>query len=389
MKRKQTPGPLFSALAAVVLCAPASGFDKIALTGFASSHKVGAGGSVSAELFAFRSIDGTTVTFEAQVDGATAEEISRVYACDQVDPSTCTDITDLALTAPTPPFYSATVALTDSIEEALTFGRVQIVIESSPGVEIAKGEVRVPDILRARGSGGDNVPPTFSLAKFVASLELHPLSGTLSGTVVASALEGGAPVAKICRGEPGMIGPELLTLTPIGLDTWEVVGFVLTADEALDLLDGAMYVQIESGGFPSGEIRGQIRPGYLNIDTLSLSIQVGGRQKLRLGAGKENGGNVFAILGSSAGTAPGIPLGDFVLPLNPDGYFNLLLTNPNSIVAPSIGLLNPAGETTSEFYLPPGLQIPPPPPMNHAYVVIDPLTGIVAVSNPKPLLLVP
>jgi hypothetical protein len=118
-----------------------------------------------------------------------------------------------------------------------------------------------------------------------------------------------------------------------------------------------------------------------------VSVSAGGFQTMDLDAGVANAGNPYLLVGSLSGTNPGLPLDNFVLPLNVDSYFLYTLNNPN--VPPltgSFGVLDPQGKAQAFFSLPPaanpnlvGLTV------NHAAAVIGfvppPIPGITFVSN--------
>jgi hypothetical protein len=123
------------------------------------------------------------------------------------------------------------------------------------------------------------------------------------------------------------------------------------------------------------------------------SLGLGGTQTFALNAGPGLQGQVFWLLGSLSGTAPGIPVGGgLVLPLNPDAYlvFGVLHSNLPPLDN-SLGLLGPTGQASAAFGLPPGTD----PSLagltlHHAYAVLDlgSLTPL-ACSNPVALHLVP
>jgi hypothetical protein len=110
---------------------------------------------------------------------------------------------------------------------------------------------------------------------------------------------------------------------------------------------------------------------------------------MKLDAGVSHAGGLYVVLGSAAGTSPGLPFGPITVPLNFDTYFNVLLASPGSLIVGSVGLLDASGQATASFFLPSnvgsnfvGLQL------DHAFVAFDAqLTGPQFVSNPYPLTL--
>ncbi len=128
-----------------------------------------------------------------------------------------------------------------------------------------------------------------------------------------------------------------------------------------------------------------IEGSALNADLSALSISAGGAQSFTLEAGPAFAGSSFLLLGSTLGTAPGIPLGADVLPLNPDFYLNFVLTHPGA--APLLGgtgRLDDGGAAVAQFAvgagtLPPGLA---GTNLHHAFLVLDPSFAVTFASNP-------
>ncbi|QDU85822.1 hypothetical protein Pla163_29630 [Planctomycetes bacterium Pla163] len=88
----------------------------------------------------------------------------------------------------------------------------------------------------------------------------------------------------------------------------------------------------------------------------AISLACGGRQVMRIGLGAARAGNLFFVLGSFSGTAPGVSLGGSVLPLVADAYTTLTLQGPGSVgLLDSIGFLDASGAAEVRFGLPPGL----------------------------------
>jgi len=131
---------------------------------------------------------------------------------------------------------------------------------------------------------------------------------------------------------------------------------------------------------------------HLAGSVASISLSAGGSQVLDLKAGLARADDSYWMLGSLSGTAPGTPLGAFVLPLNADAYFNFTINHPDTDpLLTSLGTLSGNGSATSTFTLPAGSN----PALagaevNHAYVAWDPVTlGITLVSNAEPVQLLP
>jgi hypothetical protein len=135
----------------------------------------------------------------------------------------------------------------------------------------------------------------------------------------------------------------------------------------------------------------------LMADTYAMSLASGGTQSFSLSTPPlASAVSLYVLLGTISGTAPGVPVGSFTVPLNPDAYlirtFNFPSTPP---LGNSIGIMSPAssggGQASATFSLPPALA----PTLvgltvHHAFVSVDLQTGNVNfVSNAVPLALLP
>jgi len=111
----------------------------------------------------------------------------------------------------------------------------------------------------------------------------------------------------------------------------------------------------------------------LHVDTDVFCLSVGGEQTFELHAGAGHGGEFYLVLGSFAGTAPGLNFGPVTLPLNLDFYLGI--TASQAGVGPfvnTVGALDPGGNATASFAAGPGL----PSAVagltaNHAYLLFD------------------
>jgi CHRD domain len=110
------------------------------------------------------------------------------------------------------------------------------------------------------------VPPNPSTAIGGCFGNLDQPNTTFAITCVHNVI--GATVMHIHRGAPGVNGPVAFDLgsptSPVSA-TWTG----MTAADINDLLNGNLYVNIHSGGRPSGEIRGQILPR--TVDTVPFT----------------------------------------------------------------------------------------------------------------------
>jgi hypothetical protein len=139
--------------------------------------------------------------------------------------------------------------------------------------------------------------------------------------------------------------------------------------------------------FASNDYQGGLSSGYgpqgLNLgshnerlslctDVYAIGIAAGGTQKLTVDAGSANAGRLCLFVGSLSGTMPGIQITPTVhLPLNLDSYMTALLGAPNSLINPSVGVLDANGRMQSAFTLPPNAPIQTSWVFHHAAVVID------------------
>ena len=131
--------------------------------------------------------------------------------------------------------------------------------------------------------------------------------------------------------------------------------------------------------------------GCFNVLEPTVSLAAGGAQAMYLGAGAAYAGDLYAILGSTTGTAPGIPLDGHVLPLVLDSYTTFTIGNPNTLIAGSFGFLGPAGQADAAFAIPAGAD----PALagltlHHAYLVVGfAALSVVLTSNPESVAFVP
>jgi len=88
-------------------------------------------------------------------------------------------------------------------------------------------------------------------------------------------------------------------------------------------------------------------PMDLWSDTHRVSLSKQGKQVLQLDAGPKHAGSGYFVLGSLSGIKPGLTLGGLTLPLQPDLYFLLAASSPNSAMFQgSLGVLDSLGRAT-------------------------------------------
>jgi mono/diheme cytochrome c family protein len=97
------------------------------------------------------------------------------------------------------------------------------------------------------------------------------VTGAVTGGVTLTGIT--ATLAHIHSGIAGTNGPVIVNFVQSGTDPnrWDAeAGGTLTADEVNALLAGQLYVNVHSAAFPSGEIRGQIRPQGIAVAVAGL-----------------------------------------------------------------------------------------------------------------------
>ncbi len=212
---------------------------------------------------------------------------------------------------------------------------------------------------------------------FLTGTQLSPLGGE-SVTVTAGALSGfvskaGSTAIDVTLGgvpvDNLVVDPDFGSLT---FDT-PVLPF------------GPVHLEITNPGGQTGAILAEIAGMTGDVDEISEAT--GGSQVFNIDAGDAHADKTYLVLGSLAGTSPGFPAGDVVIPLVVDNYFLQTLNQPNTFIANSFGTLDGSGQATATLSVPPG--VPAGSTAHHAYVVFDPFPTPVFASNPVPLTIVP
>ena len=129
---------------------------------------------------------------------------------------------------------------------------------ANPNGEIRGAILARPHQFGARLNGTQEVPPNGTAATGVATITLNPnLSVTYNVTVTG--MTGSAAHlhhAPFGSGIPGSIEVPLSG----GPTTWSGTSLPLAADQIEDLQNKRWYVNVHSGAFPNGQIRGQVVP---------------------------------------------------------------------------------------------------------------------------------
>lgn len=150
---------------------------------------------------------------------------------------------------------------------------------------------------------------------------------------------------------------------------------------SVDLAGAARSLPVDPGAFDAvPSLRGT---------PATLSVTVGGVQTLALDAGPGRAGSRYVLVGSLAGTWPGIDFGALTAPLNPDPYLGYTLQFPNAApLSGSRGALDATGRATARFTLPSGSPaILAGLRFAHAFGLVSPALDY--VSNPVALALTP
>jgi len=120
---------------------------------------------------------------------------------------------------------------------------------------------------------------------------------------------------------------------------------------------------------------------YLTSDTTTLGLTAGGTATFSLSAGPQHAGLPYLLMGSLAGTSPGIPIdANQTLPLNVDGYWVNTLASPGPPLGNSFGVLDANGHATVTFTVPPNTtQLLAGMTASHAFVAIELLPTLLHV----------
>lgn len=172
--------------------------------------------------------------------------------------------------------------------------------------------------------------------------------------------------------------------------------FGQAADLHEDMIASGARGSAVAAGYQSGELyiysgTGQVTP-MLDACPGEVSLSVGGDQELDLYAGADMAGELYLMLGSVSGTAPGPIVDGFEVPLVLDPYFIETL-NPfgGAPILGSFGFLDLEGRASAQISIPPGTD----PTLagvvgHHAYVVLSQVGGqILKVSQPVRIELLP
>jgi hypothetical protein len=231
------------------------------------------------------------------------------------------------------------------------------------------------------GAPGDRLGASLALdgERVLAGADMHDGRGANAGAAYLFAHAGGA-------------WSEAARLVALDAEPNDRFG----ASAALDgdaLLVGAPFegtLGVRAGATYSFSASGSAFPSLLGAPA-SLSIAAGGVQALALHGCQEHAGLLYVVLGSLAGTSPGLALGGVTLPLNPDFYLLYTANHPGAPpLAGGLGLLDAGAAAQAVFALPPasfpalvGLAA------HHAFVLVAPSGALLFASVPAPLAFAP
>ena len=116
--------------------------------------------------------------------------------------------------------------------------------------------------------GSQEAPPTASIAQGSATMLVNPANRLFTSAITTTGISGEA--AHIHEGPPGVNGPSIIPLSEsvTGSGIWTVTA-VLTEAQFNSLQAGNLYFDVPSRAFPAGEIRGQILPQTISLETIT------------------------------------------------------------------------------------------------------------------------
>ena len=281
-------------------------------------------------------------------------------------------------------------SLTNAQVTDLVRDRLYINVHSAvlPAGEI-RGQINMPRFLATPDmNGAKAVPPNGSTGGGKGRLEYDSSNGSFAYEVDVDGMGGAVTAAHVHNGGPGTTGGIVFGLTQTGPTSFAGNSGPQAVGDIVNILTNNTYINVHTTAVGSGEVRDQVRPAYLNSDTDVVGLANGGKQTLYWQAGASHAGELYLVLGSLSGTAPGLPAGGDILPLNPDAYFSLTLSGAGPLSG-ALGFLSPTGAGQTTFSIPAGLS-PALAGVNahHAGLTLDPFTGAVQlITEPVALTL--
>lgn len=135
---------------------------------------------------------------------------------------------------------------------------VNVHTAANPGGEI-RGQLNISAAITQTTtlSGANEVPPTPSTATGTGAVGLNPITLVLTGGLTSTGLTGTG--SHIHQAAAGVSGPIIVPLTDAGGGAWTIPAATrFTSDQFTSWKGGALYMNVHSAAYPSGEIRGQL-----------------------------------------------------------------------------------------------------------------------------------
>ncbi|QDU68221.1 S8 family peptidase [Engelhardtia mirabilis] len=266
-------------------------------------------------------------------------------------------------------FSAASVSYPSSLDSVVSVGAIDSTgskasfSNTGPGLGLVGPGVGIDTTDRSGFNGG-------SLGDYV----------TLNGTSFATPLVAGV-AALVMAADP--------TLQPDRVE-------LMLAATATDL--GTLGFDEQFGnGLPSARAAVELALGQRDAILGSpgqISLAAGGSQTFELLAGSGGAGAIYLLLGSASGTSPGLSLDGFVLPLVPDNWTNLTISQANvGIFSNTFSAFDTQGRAIASLTIPGG-QNPFLAGLvfNHTFIriVVGPIPYLaIQPPDPAPLQMVP
>jgi hypothetical protein len=278
----------------------------------------------------------------------------------------------LSLRGRTALITGATGHLGSAMAGALAEAGASVIVESSVVVDNVGAATHPSVIGKIVGGLSGPMTVTDSIVRGNTSLQLD------AAAVSSSDVEGGAPGT-------GNFDADALFVGAPGGDYHLAAGSPCIDAGTPGKLDPDGS-PLDVGAFPFATLYARrdlgapvVLPGWI-----SLPSDLGGAHPLRVHAGSAAALDLYFVLGSVSGTAPGVPVLGATLPLVPDAWLTATAAHPNTpVLVNTLGLLDSAGTANAAIVLPPGFA--PPVTAWHAALILDPSTLTAQASAPVEL----
>lgn len=280
----------------------------------------------------------------------------------------------------------------DAVEDVDGDGQTDLLVGARQVPSLAPGYVRVfSGLSGALVHHVSGAPTTRSFGACVSSIGDIDYDGRGDFIVGAPQRNGVAPAAGAMGVYSGADGH--LIFERLGDTANQSLGVALAGgrdvdgNRSPDLIAGALSLGANTGralAVSGNDIPPPFGHAALEADVDQLSFRANGAQVLTLRAGAAHAGERFVMLGSLQADEPGIDVGGFHIPLDPDAYFLILLRHPRlGALEPARGWLDANGEAQVELRLSPPWHLPRliGRTFHHAYVVFDANGSLAFASN--------